>query len=87
MRTLIITATVILATSAKEPVKAIKATRDPNVKKNVGVTAPLNDDDLLLGYETVARIASLPLHCHSVEYPNKLSQVLPDESELLPPSG
>ena len=51
------------------------------------VTVALTDDDLDLDYETVARIAALPLHCHSVEYPNKLSQVLHDETELLPPSG
>ena len=51
------------------------------------VTVALTDDDLGLDYETVARIAGLPLHCHSVEYPNKLSQVLNNETELLPPSG
>lgn len=50
------------------------------------VTEGLNDDDLELDYETVARITSLPLHCFDVEYPNKLSQVLNDETELLPPS-
>ena len=83
MRTLIITATVVLVTA-----NTIKAARDPkNEKETSEVTASLNDDDLLLGYETVARIASLPLHCHSVEYPNKLGQVLAEESELLPPSG
>ena len=52
-----------------------------------GVTEGLNDDDLSLDYDTVARIASLPLHCHSVEYPNKLSQVLDGDSNLLPPRG
>ena len=51
-----------------------------------GVTEGLNDDDLDLDYETVARIASLPLHCYEVEYPNKLNQVLNDETDLLPPS-
>ena len=51
------------------------------------VTEGLNDDDLSLDYDTVARIASLPLHCHSVEFPNKLSQVLDSEAELLPPRG
>jgi len=50
-----------------------------------GVTEGLNDDDLSLDYATVARIASLPLHCHSVEYPNKLSQVLDGDADLLPP--
>ena len=49
------------------------------------VTEGLNDDDLSLDYDTVARIASLPLHCHSVEYPNKLSQVLEGDADLLPP--
>ena len=52
-----------------------------------GVTEGLNDDDLSLDYDTVARIASLPLHCHSVEYPNKLSQVLDGDADLLPPRG
>ena len=52
-----------------------------------GVTEGLTDDDLSLDYDTVARIASLPLHCHSVEFPNKLSQVLDSESDLLPPRG
>ena len=52
-----------------------------------GVTEGLNDDDLSLDYDTVARIASLPLHCHSVEFPHKLSQVLDSEAELLPPRG
>ena len=51
------------------------------------VTEGLNDDDLSLDYDTVARIASLPLHCHSVEFPNKLSQVLDSEADLLPPRG
>ena len=51
------------------------------------VTEGLNDDDLSLDYDTVARIASLPLHCHSVEYPNKLSQVLEGDADLLPPRG
>ena len=45
------------------------------------------DDDLDLDYETVAQLASLPLHCHGVEYPNKLNQVLQNETELLSPSG
>jgi len=44
------------------------------------------DDDLDLNYETVAQLASLPLHCHGVEYPNKLNQVLQNETELLSPS-
>ena len=52
-----------------------------------GVTEGLNDDDLSLDYDTVARIASLPLHCHTVEYPNKLSQVLDGDEDLLPPRG
>ena len=30
------------------------------------VTEGLNDDDLSLDYDTVASLASLPLHCHSV---------------------
>jgi len=74
-------------TSAKETVKFIKATRDPNYEKEVtDVTAALNDDDLILEYDTVARIASLPLHCHHVEFPYKLGQVLTSESDLKTPS-
>jgi len=42
--------------------------------------------DLELDYSTVAQLASLPLHCHGVEYPNKLNQVLQDSTELLSPS-
>ena len=34
------------------------------------------DADLDLDYVTVAWLASLPLHCHSLEYTNKLNQVL-----------
>ena len=50
-------------------------------------TSPLNDDDLSLDYETVARVASLPLTCYSQEFPNKLSQTLDKETDLLRPSG
>jgi len=42
--------------------------------------------DLELDYETASRLAGLPLHCAHVEYPNKLSQVLENETELLAPS-
>jgi len=45
-----------------------------------------NDDDLDLDYDTVVRIATLPLQCHAVEYPNKLNQVLEDQTEILSPS-
>jgi len=44
------------------------------------------NDDLDLDYQTVSQLASLPLHCHGVEYPNKLNQVLQNETELLSPS-
>ena len=43
--------------------------------------------DLHLSYETVSRLAGLPLHCYNTEFPNKLNQVLSDDSELLSPSG
>jgi len=43
-------------------------------------------DDLELDYSTVVQLASLPLHCHNVEYPNKLGQVLQDSTELLSPA-
>eukprot|EP00088_Acartia_fossae_P071878 TRINITY_DN9969_c0_g1_i1.p1 TRINITY_DN9969_c0_g1~~TRINITY_DN9969_c0_g1_i1.p1 ORF type:complete len:364 (+),score=35.35 TRINITY_DN9969_c0_g1_i1:32-1123(+) len=42
--------------------------------------------DLELDYETASRLAGLPLHCATIEYPNKLSQVLQNETELLSPS-
>ena len=86
MRILFLSACLFLATTKTELVKdafyLVKLDKD-----DMEVTAPLNDDDLLLDYETVARIASLPLHCHSIEYPNKLQQTLTSDSELLPPSG
>ena len=53
----------------------------------IGVTEGLNDDDLEVSYETVARISSLPLHCYKVEYPYKLGQVLNSDSDLKTPSG
>ena len=86
MITLILSACFFLSTSATESAGdafyLVKFGRD-----DTEVTEPLNDDDLLLEYETVARIASLPLHCHRVQYPNKLQQTLTSDSELLPPSG
>lgn len=51
-----------------------------------GTTEDLTDDDLRLSYENLVQIARLPLHCYHTEYPNKLSQVLQSESELMPPS-
>ena len=36
---------------------------------------------------SASRLAGLPLHCAHVEYPNKLSQVLENQTELLAPSG
>ena len=87
MKALLITVC-FMFTSAKETIKFIKAARDPNYEKEVtDVTATLNDDDLILEYDTVARIASLPLHCHHVEFPYKLGQVLTSESDLKTPSG
>jgi len=56
------------------------------ISGEIGVTEGLNDDDLQLSYETVARIASLPLHCYKVEYPYKLGQVLASDSDLKTPS-
>jgi len=44
------------------------------------------NDDLDLDYQTVSQLSSLPLHCHVVEYPNKLNQVLQNATELLSPS-
>jgi len=37
-----------------------------NLKEARSVDVPVDDEDLDLDYDTVARIASLPLHCHSV---------------------
>jgi len=45
----------------------------------------LQDEDLILDYDTMSRLATLPFHCIEVEYPYKLGQVLLSESELLPP--
>lgn len=56
------------------------------ISGEIGVTEGLNDDDLQLSYETVSRIASLPLHCYKVEYPYKLGQVLASDSDLRTPS-
>jgi len=56
------------------------------ISGEIGVTEGLNDDDLQLTYETVARITSLPLHCYKVEYPYKLGQVLASDSDLKTPS-
>ena len=50
-------------------------------------TGEAMDDDLQLSYETVSSLAGLPLHCYNTEYPNKLNQVLGDNSDLLSPSG
>ena len=44
-------------------------------------------EDLHLSYEVVSGLAGLPLHCYNTEYPNKLNQVLSDDSDLLSPSG
>lgn len=46
----------------------------------------IDNSDLDLSYDTVVRLASLPLTCYSVEYPNKLNQVLAEEQDLLSPS-
>jgi len=43
-------------------------------------------EDLDLDYETASRLAGLPLHCAHVQYPNKMNQVLENETELLSPS-
>jgi len=56
------------------------------ISGEIGVTEGLNDDDLEVSYETVARISSLPLHCYKVEYPYKLGQVLNSDSDLKTPS-
>lgn len=40
----------------------------------------------LLTLETANRLATLPIKCLQQEYPNKLSQMLVDSSEILPPA-
>ena len=50
-------------------------------------TGQLVVEDLHLSYEIVSSLAGLPLHCYNTEFPNKLNQVLSDDSELLSPSG
>jgi len=44
------------------------------------------EDDTMLTAESAARFVNLALDCIHREYPNKLGQVLKDESGLLPPS-
>jgi len=44
------------------------------------------EDDIILTNESASRFANLALDCIHREYPNKLGQVLKDESDLLPPS-
>jgi len=51
----------------------------------VSQVADIEDSDLILDYDTMARMASLPFHCIETEYPNKLGQVLLSETELLSP--
>ena len=51
------------------------------------VTGETDTNDLHLSYETVSSLAGLPLHCYNTEYPNKLNQVLSNETDLLSPSG
>lgn len=41
---------------------------------------------LEIDYDTAVQLATLPFHCIKEEYPNKLSQLLRNESDLLPPS-
>jgi hypothetical protein len=43
--------------------------------------------DLQRDYDTVARLAGLPLRCYKVEYPSKLGQVLESAAGLQPPSA
>lgn len=43
------------------------------------------NDSLRLSSDQVAKLASLPLHCAEVEYPNKLNQVLTDSTYLQSP--
>jgi len=45
-------------------------------------TSLLLNQDLELDYTTVARLASLPLHCYSTEFPYKGGQVLLSEEDL-----
>ena len=47
-------------------------------------TDHLNDNDLSLSYENVVQIASLPLHCYSTEYPNKLREAWSLDMTILP---
>ncbi len=42
-------------------------------------------DPIKLKLEQANQLAELPLHCITIEYPNKLGQVLGDDSDLKPP--
>jgi len=44
-------------------------------------------DSLALNYEQAKKLAELPLHCVTVEYPNKLNQVLTDSSFINSPKN
>ena len=68
----------VLATMATMATMAIVAAcgDQPEVEK---------EDDVMLSADSAARFANLALDCIHREYPNKLGQVLKDESSLLPP--
>jgi len=51
-------------------------------EENGGQAKSSLNSDLELDYTTVARLASLPLHCYSTEFPYKGGQVLLSEEDL-----
>lgn len=61
---------------------------EPRVKQkeeNVGNTVKV--EQLTLNEETAKRIFELPTHCLTIEYPNKLGQVLGSETDLKSPQA
>lgn len=54
-------------------------------EENVGDTAKV--EQLTLNEETAKRIFELPTHCLTIEYPNKLGQVLGSEADLKSPKA
>src|SRR5690606_1256760 len=54
-------------------------------EENVGNTVRV--EQLTLNAETAKQIFELPTHCLTIEYPNKLGQVLGDEADLKSPKA
>ena len=57
-----------------------------NEKKQIQTTPKIEITETpVLNLEQANRLAELPLHCINTEYPNKLSQTIGSDADLLPP--